>query len=240
MALQNSAKNETSCRGHLFERVRVQMKKGIAVEPFRAGGRQSNTGADMNQRRNVELLRQFPERPVCLMIEIAVAHGVRRNKQSAMTQFTDGALRLFHCHVWFLKWNHGNAEQSLFIWRTMFGQPIVISAKQCGRELRLAHTAKSKRVCGKKRNPVDPFGVHHLEASLRVGSQLKKILATGFGNKSQWKTTYRPVVTRAIAILQSRGPGQNIKERRIQVTQPDVMRFKHMRIGVNNFLGPWH
>src|SRR6266550_8130643 len=108
MALQNSAKNETRCRGHLFERMRVQMKKGIAVKPFRAGGRQSNAGADMNQRRNVELLSQFPERLVCLMIEITVVHGVRRNKQSAMAKFTDGALCFLHCQLRVLQWNHGN------------------------------------------------------------------------------------------------------------------------------------
>src|SRR5580765_3522291 len=36
VALQNSAKNETRCRGHLLEGMRVQMKKGIAVEAFRA------------------------------------------------------------------------------------------------------------------------------------------------------------------------------------------------------------
>ena len=129
VALQNSAKNETRCRGHLLEGMRVQMKKGIAVEAFRAGGRQSNAGADMHQRRHVELLSQFPKRLIGLMIEIAVVHGVRRNKQSAMAKFTDGALCFLHCQLRVLQWDHGNSEQSLFIWRTMFGQPIVVSAK---------------------------------------------------------------------------------------------------------------
>ena len=46
-----------------------------------------------------------------------------------MAKFHHGALRLFDCQLWFLKRDHRNSQQSLFIRRTMFGQPIVISAE---------------------------------------------------------------------------------------------------------------
>src|SRR5690242_11246904 len=206
MTLQNSAKNEAGCRSHLFEGMRVQMKSGIAIESFRTSGRQSNTGTNMDQRRNIELLSDFPQRLIGLVIKVTVIHGVGRYKQSAMAQLYHGTLCLFYGQLGFLHWNHGDSEQSLLIWRTMFGQPIVVSAKECGRELGMADTAKPKRMGGKERYPVDSFVVHHLEASLCISGQLKKILATGFRNKPQRKTTCRPVVARAVAILESRCP----------------------------------
>ena len=104
----------------------------------------------------------------------------------------------------------------------------------------MADTAKTKRVCGKESNPVDAFVIHHLEASLSVGSQLKQILATRFRNEPQWETTCRPIVARAVAILKPRDAGHNFTQRRLQVTQPNVLWLKHMRIGVNNFLCPRH
>ena len=80
MTLQNSAEDQTRRRGHLFHGMRVQVEKTVAVKPFRAGGRQTNTGADMDQRRNIELLGQAPKGVIGRMIEISVVHRVRRNK----------------------------------------------------------------------------------------------------------------------------------------------------------------
>jgi hypothetical protein len=65
----------------------------------------------------------------------------------------------------------------------------------------MADTAETKRVRREESDPVDAFVIHHFEASLSVGSQLKKILATGFRNEAQWKTTRRAIVARAVAVL---------------------------------------
>src|SRR4030095_16978342 len=104
----------------------------------------------------------------------------------------------------------------------------------------VAATPKTNGVCGKQSAPVDAFVIHHLEASLSVGSQLKKILATHFRNEPQWITTSRRIVACAVAILKPRDAGHNFTQRRLQVTQPNVLWLKHMRIGVNNFLCPRH
>src|SRR5215475_10595028 len=95
-------------------------------------------------------------------------------------------------------------------------------------------------MCGKESDLVDTFIVHHLEASLSIGGQLKKILATGFRNESQWETTWRAIVARAVTILKPGNTGHNFTERWFQVTQPNVLGFKHMGIGVNNFLCSRH
>ena len=86
----------------------------------------------------------------------------------------------------------------------------------------MADTAKTKRVCGKKSDAVDAFVIHHLEASLSVGSQLKQILATRFRNEPQRETTRRAIVARAVAILKPRDAGHNFTQRCIQVTQPNI------------------
>src|SRR5262245_5035708 len=129
MALQNSTENQTGRCSHLFHRMRVQMEKAIAVKAFRAGGRQPNTCADVNQGRNIELLCYVPEWLIGRMIEVAIVDRVRCDEQAAMAKFRNRALRLLDRQLWFLKRDHRNSKQSLFIRRTMLGQPIVIRAK---------------------------------------------------------------------------------------------------------------
>src|SRR5512145_1543009 len=104
----------------------------------------------------------------------------------------------------------------------------------------MANPAKAKRVCGEESDLVDAFLIHHLETGLSSGSQLEKILAASFRNEPQWKTTCRAIVARAVAILKPGSSGHQFTHRPIHVTQPNVMRFKHMRIGVNDFLYPRH
>src|SRR5499426_1377005 len=91
-------------------------------------------------------------------------------------------------------------------------------------------------MCGKESDLIDAFVVHYFEASLGIGSQLKQVLATGFRNESQWETTWRAIVARAVTILKPGNASHNFTERWFQVTQPNVMWFKHMGIGINNFL----
>src|SRR5213593_934319 len=104
----------------------------------------------------------------------------------------------------------------------------------------MADTAKPKRVGREESDPVDAFGVHHFEASLSVGGHLKKILTTGFRNEPQWKPTCRAIAAGTVAVLEPRGSGHNFTQGRIQITQPNIIRFRHMRVGVNNVLCPQH
>src|SRR5437867_6735447 len=104
----------------------------------------------------------------------------------------------------------------------------------------MADTAKPKRVGREESDPVDAFAVHHFEASLSVGGHLKKILTTGFRNEPQWKTTCRAIAAGTVAVLEPRGSGHNFTQGRIQITQPNIIRFRHMRVGVNNFLCARH
>src|SRR5262245_50995849 len=104
----------------------------------------------------------------------------------------------------------------------------------------MANSTKTKCMCGKESDLVDTFVVHHLEASLSIGGQLKQILATGFRNESQWETTWRAIVARAVAILKPRNTVHNFIERRFQVAQPNIFWLKHMGIGINNFLCSRH
>src|SRR5262244_1053031 len=95
-------------------------------------------------------------------------------------------------------------------------------------------------MCRKERDLMDAFVVHYFEASFSIGTQLKQILATGFRNESQWETTWRAIVARAVTILKPRNAGHNFTERWFQVAQPNVLRLKHVGIGVNNFFCTRH
>src|SRR5262245_23049520 len=77
MSFQNSTQNQTRRRSHLFQRMRMQMEKAIAVKAFGASGRQPNTRADVDERRNLEFLGHAPERLIGRMIEVTVVDWVR-------------------------------------------------------------------------------------------------------------------------------------------------------------------
>src|SRR5262249_7096358 len=103
--------------------------KAIAVKTFRAGGRQPNTCADVNQGRNAEFLGHAPERLIGGVIEGTVGGWVPGDEKGAEGKVLNGTPRLLHRPLWFLKRDHRNSKQSLSIRRTMLGEPIVIGVK---------------------------------------------------------------------------------------------------------------
>src|SRR4029077_20843519 len=100
-----------------------------------------------------------------------------------MPQPRHSAFRLYHGQLRLLKRYHRDSEQSLSIGRAVFGKPVVVSAKQRRRKLRMPDSSKPERVGGEQRRRVDALAIHYLKTPLAVGRHVKKIVAAGFCNE---------------------------------------------------------
>ena len=213
-------------------------------------------GALVQPDRHVELLDLLPERLVVRVVEHPAVVGVRAEEAGAHAELLPRVAHLLDGQVDRLHRQHGDAEEPIGVGLAVVGEPAIVGAAHRGGEPRLLHRAREEAHARVEERGVDAVEIHVRDAGVRVepARAAFHVLHGGFGGhltlpgadgpddaEALLAAQHLPLDEEALlAVGVDDRSGAPARERRVDVLVPDVHRFEHVAVGVDDVVSACH
>ena len=207
--------------------------------------------------RHVQLLDLLPERRVVRVVQHLAVVGVGAEEAGAHAQLLPRVAHLLDGQVDRLHRQHRHPEQPIGIGLAVVREPAIVGAAHPGREPRLLHRAREEAHARVEEGGVDAVQVHVRDAGVRVepaGAPFH-VLHRGFGGHLTLPGPDGADDAEALLAAQDLSldeeallavgvdddPGRPLAKARVDVLVPDVHRFEHVAVGVDDVVRrvPW-